>query len=53
MNAIEKALIKKVLDFVMTHLEAHADKLNTPVGKDVEALLKDITTQLEDALAKM
>ena len=53
MNSVEKALLKKVLDFIMTHLEAVADKSTNPAGKDVELLLKDITTQLEDALAKL
>ena len=52
MNAIEKALIKKVLDFVLVHLEEHADK-SGPIGKDVEQLLKDVQMKLEDALAKM
>lgn len=53
MNSVEKAIIKKVLDFIMTHLEADADKLGTPVGKDVEQLLKDITVKLEDSLSKL
>ncbi len=52
MNAFEKAILKKVLDMVMGHLEAHADNSGS-VGKDVEQLLKDIQVKLEDALAKM
>lgn len=52
MNAVERALVKKVLDFVMVHLEEHADK-SGPLGQDVEQLLKDIQAKLDDALSKM
>lgn len=53
MNSVEKAFLKKVLEYIMSILENKADQLNTPVGKDVEVLLKDITVQLEDALNKL
>lgn len=53
MNKVEKAILEKILNFIMTHLEADALKAGTPVGNDVAQLLKDITSQLEAALAKL